>query len=83
MTPDELTEAAWACRKRWSSWASIVKRALDPHTNLATPFRFAIVLRLQPALPPGGLQEAGHAPGDSMSAAIRLRIPLGDAGRRA
>jgi hypothetical protein len=41
MTPDELTEAAWACRQRWSSFPSIIKRALDPQTNLATPFRFA------------------------------------------
>jgi radical SAM superfamily enzyme YgiQ (UPF0313 family) len=41
MTADELTEAAWACRQRWSSRSSIVKRALDLRTNLATPFRFA------------------------------------------
>jgi len=41
MTPDELTEAAWACRQRWSSVSSIIKRALDPQTNLASPFRFA------------------------------------------
>lgn len=40
MTPDELTEAAWACRQRWSSFFSIIKRALDSKTNLATPFRF-------------------------------------------
>ncbi len=41
ITPDELTEAAWACRQRWSSFSSIIKRVLDPQTNLATPFRFA------------------------------------------
>jgi radical SAM superfamily enzyme YgiQ (UPF0313 family) len=41
MTPDELTEAAWSCRRRWSSYASIFKRALDPQTNLASPLRFA------------------------------------------
>ena len=41
MTADELTEAAWACRRRWSSSASIVRRSLDPRTNLASPFRFA------------------------------------------
>jgi len=40
MTADELTEAGWACRKRWSSHASILRRALDLQTNLATPFRF-------------------------------------------
>jgi radical SAM superfamily enzyme YgiQ (UPF0313 family) len=41
MTADELTETAWACRRRWSSRSSIIKRALDLRTNLATPFRFA------------------------------------------
>jgi radical SAM superfamily enzyme YgiQ (UPF0313 family) len=40
MTADELTEAAWACRRRWSSRSSIIRRALDLRTNLATPFRF-------------------------------------------
>jgi len=48
MTPDELTEAAWACRRRWSSWTSIAKRALDLDTNLATPFRFAIYCAYNP-----------------------------------
>jgi len=41
MTADELTEAAWACRRRWSSRPSIVRRLLDLRTNLASPFRFA------------------------------------------
>lgn len=48
MTPDELTEAAWACRRRWSSWTSIAKRALDLGTNLATPFRFALYCAYNP-----------------------------------
>jgi len=48
MTADELTEAAWDCRTRWSSWASIAKRTLDPQTNLATPFRFAIFCAYNP-----------------------------------
>jgi radical SAM superfamily enzyme YgiQ (UPF0313 family) len=48
MTPDQLTEAAWACRRRWSSRASIVRRALDLHTNLATPFRFALYCAYNP-----------------------------------
>ncbi len=41
MSADDLTEAAWAARQMWSSRASIVRRAFDPRTNLATPFRFA------------------------------------------
>lgn len=48
MSADELSEAAWECRKRWSSWPSIIKRAMDPHTNLATPFRFATFLAYNP-----------------------------------
>ena len=30
MSADELTEAAWRCRRRWNSPASIVRRALRP-----------------------------------------------------
>lgn len=48
MSADALSEAAWECRKRWSSWSSIVTRALDPHTNLATPFHFATYLAYNP-----------------------------------
>jgi hypothetical protein len=48
MTADELTEAAWACRQRWSSHLSIIKRALDLKTNLATPFRFSAYLIYNP-----------------------------------
>lgn len=48
MTADELTEAAWECRRRWSSRGSIVRRALDPKTNLRTPFRFALYCMYNP-----------------------------------
>lgn len=48
MTPDELTEAGWACRKHWSSLGSIVRRALDPAGNLASPFRFATYCAYNP-----------------------------------
>jgi radical SAM superfamily enzyme YgiQ (UPF0313 family) len=48
MKPDELTETAWECRKRWSAWASIAKRLMDPKTNLNTPFRFAIYCAYNP-----------------------------------
>lgn len=41
MTADELTDVAWACRRRWSSRPSILERAFDPATNMATPYRFA------------------------------------------
>ena len=64
MTADELTEAAWACRRRWSSPASICERAFDPHTNLASLVAVRALLCVQPALPSRGVQEAEHAPGD-------------------
>jgi hypothetical protein len=48
MTADELTEATWACRRRWSSPASIVRRALDLRTNMGSPFRFALYCAYNP-----------------------------------
>jgi len=48
MSADELTDVAWKCRRRWSSTSSIVRRALDPRTNLASPFRFALYCAYNP-----------------------------------
>jgi len=48
MTADELTDTAWAARRRWSSRSAIVRRALDVRTNLATPFRFATYCAYNP-----------------------------------
>jgi radical SAM superfamily enzyme YgiQ (UPF0313 family) len=48
MTADELTEAAWACRRRWNSLGSIARRVLDPRTNLASPTRLAVYLLYNP-----------------------------------
>lgn len=48
MTADELTEVAWRCRKRWSSVGSIVRRALDPATHLASFERFAVYCAYNP-----------------------------------
>ena len=48
MTADELTEAAWTCRRRWSSATSIARRALDVQTNLASPLRFALYCAYNP-----------------------------------
>ncbi len=48
MTPDQLTEAAWACRRRWNSPSSIVRRALDPRTNMSSPFRAALYWAYNP-----------------------------------
>lgn len=48
MTADELTDVGWECRRRWSSLPSIVRRAIEPHTNLATPGRFALYCAYNP-----------------------------------
>lgn len=48
MSADELTAAAWACRRRFNSPRSIVHRALDPRTNLGSPFRFALYCLYNP-----------------------------------
>mgnify|MGYP001816830972 CR=1 FL=1 len=48
MTADQLTEAAWACRQRWSSLSSIVRRALDRSTNMSSLTRFALYLIYNP-----------------------------------
>jgi radical SAM superfamily enzyme YgiQ (UPF0313 family) len=48
MSAEQLTETAWACRQRWSSWSSIVQRALDPATNLSSLYRFAVYCAYNP-----------------------------------
>lgn len=48
MSADELTEAAWAARRRWSSLSSIVHRAFDPATNLSSPVRLALYALYNP-----------------------------------
>ena len=48
MSADDLTEAGWECRRRWNSRRSIIKRAFDPKTNLASPLRFAAYCSYNP-----------------------------------
>lgn len=48
MTPDELTEISFNCRSRFNSPMSIFKRALEPRTNMRTPYRFATYLIYNP-----------------------------------
>jgi radical SAM superfamily enzyme YgiQ (UPF0313 family) len=48
MTADELTEAAWECRQRWSSVGSIISRSFEPHTNLASLQRLALYCAYNP-----------------------------------
>lgn len=48
MTPDELTETAFECRRRFNSIGSIIKRAFELHTNMRTPYRFITYLLYNP-----------------------------------
>ena len=48
MTPDELTEISFDCRRRFNSVSSIISRALEPRTNLRTPYRFMTYLMYNP-----------------------------------
>ncbi len=48
MTPDELTEISFDCRRRFNSIRSIVTRALEIHTNMRTPYRFFTYLIYNP-----------------------------------
>ena len=48
MTPDELTAVSFECRARFNSVGSIIKRALEPHTNLRSPYRFMTYLIYNP-----------------------------------
>jgi radical SAM superfamily enzyme YgiQ (UPF0313 family) len=48
MTPDELTEAGLACRRKFNSPGSILSRAFDFKTNLRSPLRLGIYLAYNP-----------------------------------
>lgn len=48
MTADELTEVSFDCRRRFNSLSSIVKRALEPRTNMRTAYRFLTYLIYNP-----------------------------------
>lgn len=48
MTAEELTEVSFDCRRRFNSPFSIFKRALEPRTNLRTPYRFMTYLIYNP-----------------------------------
>lgn len=48
MSPDELTEISFDCRARFNSVKSIITRALEPRTNLRTPYRFMTYLIYNP-----------------------------------
>lgn len=48
MSPEELTQVSFECRRRWSAPSSIVKRAFEPHTNMRNPLKFFTYLAYNP-----------------------------------
>lgn len=48
MSPEELTEVSFWCRKTFNSPKSIFFRALEPRTNMRTPYRFLTYLIYNP-----------------------------------
>ncbi len=48
MTPNELTEVSFWCRKKFNSPGSIFLRAFELHTNMRTPYRFITYLIYNP-----------------------------------
>lgn len=48
MTADELTATSFWCRANFNSRRSIFTRALEPHTNLRSPYRFLTYLLYNP-----------------------------------
>lgn len=48
MSPDELTQACWECRRDWNTWGSIFRRMLDARTHLSSLRRLGVYLRYTP-----------------------------------
>lgn len=48
MTPDELTEISFDCRRRFNSPMSIFTRAFEPRTNMRTPYKLMTYLIYNP-----------------------------------
>ncbi len=48
MTPDELTQACWECRKQWNTLGSIWHRIWDTRTHLRSPVRLGVYLKYNP-----------------------------------
>ncbi|MCR4738877.1 MAG: radical SAM protein [Lachnospiraceae bacterium] len=48
MTPDELTEAGFNCRRDFNSLSSVLYRLFEPRTNLRNPVRFFTYLIYNP-----------------------------------
>jgi radical SAM superfamily enzyme YgiQ (UPF0313 family) len=59
MTPDELTEACWECRRKWNTLGSIFSRAWDFKTVLSSPARLLAYLQYNPIYAREALKKQG------------------------
>jgi radical SAM superfamily enzyme YgiQ (UPF0313 family) len=48
MSPEELTEACWDCRRQWNTTGSIFRRMWDFKTHLSSPVRLMVYLQYNP-----------------------------------
>ena len=48
MSPDELTEVAFRCRRTFNSPRSIMRRAFEPRTNMGSPYRLLTYMLYNP-----------------------------------
>jgi radical SAM superfamily enzyme YgiQ (UPF0313 family) len=48
MSPDELTQVSFDLRRRWSSPSNILRRFLDPKTNMRTLYRMGVYWAYNP-----------------------------------
>ena len=48
MSPDELTQIAWECRRDWNRPGTIFKRMWDFKTHMSSPYRLALFLMYNP-----------------------------------
>ena len=59
MSPDELTEACWQCRRKWNTLGSIFHRMWDFKTVLSSPARLAVYLHYNPIYSREALKKQG------------------------
>ncbi len=59
MSPQELTEACWNCRRRWNTPWSIFTRMWDFRTHLSSPTRLGVYLKYNPLYGREALRKQG------------------------
>ena len=59
MSPDELTEACWTCRRDWNRPSSVFRRLWDFKTHLSSPVRLGVYLKYNPLFAKETLKKQG------------------------